>query len=348
MTTIWHRLVNELNAGTVDLAQHNILVNEDQGLYCLKYSHIATKSHWVTRACRGTVLDKDSQGNWRLVAAGFERFYNLGEVPELQSQFNWSSFRVEEKWDGSLIVLFYYQPEGRWVTATSGSPRGKGFVGKSNWEGSFSDLYWECFNRNNFRVENLDKSQIYIQELITPHNRVVVDYHEQWLLRTLAVRDATNFSEISDKENSCTKELLPNLLSTLDNTSGLESEGFILVDNSGNRIKLKAPNYVQLHRANSNGQPDLGQLWRSGELDEFLIYFPQFSSQAQAMLAKINRDLSEIETLVSNFNGDFPYFAKEYSSHRLFGCAINSLRKGLSPRESLANISKKRFKRDYS
>ena len=348
MNTIWHRLVNELNAGTVNLAQHNILVNEDQGLYCLKYSHIAHKSHWVSRACRGTILDKDHQGQWRLVAAGFERFYNLGEVPDLQDQFNWDSFRVEEKWDGSLIILFYYLPEGKWVTATSGSPRGKGFVGKSDWGGSFSDLYWECFNRNDLNVGDLDKSKIYVQELITPHNRVVVDYHEQWLIRTLTVRDAVTFSELSNKENSCTKGLLPNLLSTLDNTSGLESEGFILVDDSGNRIKMKAPNYVQLHRANSNGQPDLGQLWRTGELEEFLIYFPQFTKDAEVMVSKLNQDLDTIEQIIADFNGDYPSFAKKWCKHRLFGCAINSLRKGLSPREALSSISAKRFKKDYT
>lgn len=65
----------------------------------------------ITLNMRGTVLD--NIGN--IIAKPFPKFFNIEEVQEIPDQ----PFDVYEKYDGSLIILFFY--DGGWHTATQGS-----------------------------------------------------------------------------------------------------------------------------------------------------------------------------------------------------------------------------------
>jgi RNA ligase len=63
---------------------------------------------------RGTVLDRE--GN--IVARSFPKFFNYEEVAD-QVPVKADYVYVQEKMDGSLGILFYYQDE--WHLATKGS-----------------------------------------------------------------------------------------------------------------------------------------------------------------------------------------------------------------------------------
>jgi hypothetical protein len=66
------------------------------------------------------------------------------------------------------------------------------------------------------------------------------------------------------------------------NVRGANHEGFIVCDASGNRIKVKSNLYVQLHRLKGNGSPDFSELYLNGDLEEFLLHFPQYSEEFNA------------------------------------------------------------------
>lgn len=68
----------------------------------------------ITLNMRGTITDRE--GN--VVASAFPKFFNYEEVPD-KVPVNGDYVYVQEKMDGSLGILFWY--EGEWHLATKGS-----------------------------------------------------------------------------------------------------------------------------------------------------------------------------------------------------------------------------------
>jgi hypothetical protein len=132
------------------------------------------------REARGLILDQSN--DWNVVAYPFKRFFNDGEGPA--DPIDWSTARVQEKVDGTLIIMYYYAD--KWRIATKGSPDASGSVGDHNWiEGgksvpmTFERLFWHSIE---YWLEGLSKTgqfnedHTYMWELTSPWNRVVCDY----------------------------------------------------------------------------------------------------------------------------------------------------------------------------
>src|ERR1039458_4134671 len=134
----------------------------------LSYDQIESpKDNAIVHECRGLILD--SADNWKVIAYPFNRFPNYGET--WGAPINWNRVRVQEKVDGSLMVLWYYA--GKWNVSTKGSPDAGGNVGDYNF--TFADLFWKTF------MEHLDigyttafdSRHTYMIELTSIYNRVV-------------------------------------------------------------------------------------------------------------------------------------------------------------------------------
>jgi hypothetical protein len=286
-----HNLLNHLNCFGLDsLKDKDIRVSSDDrypNVYNLKYGTLADKSDPIVQACRGAVVE-NRFGKFELLAYAFDRFFNLGEPDAVD--IDWNSAKVYEKYDGSLIKLFYYQDH--WLVSTSGSVMGAGNVGSSG--KSFEELFWETFDYNDYRVCNLNPNYCYIFELCAPENRIVVNY-DQAMLRLLAVRDRSNdFVELPLDEFKFKFWVADfydfgadNIVDAV-NARGSDHEGFIVCDANGNRIKVKSDVYVQLHRVRGNGEPDFSELWLNDDLDEFLLHFPEYGKRFQPLLDRMN------------------------------------------------------------
>ena len=147
------------------------------------YSQIdSPKGDPIVKECRGLILD--SHNNWNAVAFPFTRFFNDGEFQA--APIDWSTARVYEKIDGTLIIMYYYL--GAWRIATRGSPDASGPVGDFPWveQGeevplTFKRLFWHSIE---YWLEGLSKSGefdpdcTYMWELTSFYNRVVCDYTE--------------------------------------------------------------------------------------------------------------------------------------------------------------------------
>ena len=58
----------------------------------------------------------------------------------------------------------------------------------------------------------------------------------------------------------------------------LATEGFVVVDASFSRVKIKSPRYVALHHMKGEATPRRAiELWQAGETDELLAHFPEMA-----------------------------------------------------------------------
>jgi len=315
MDNLRDNLVQWLNANGLDpLKDLNIRVSSDErypGLYNLKYGVIsADKGNPIVCACRGAVVS-EWRGKFRLVAYAFDRFFNLGEPNA--AEIDWSSANVYEKYDGSLIKLFFWN--GMWVVSTSGSVGGAGNVGSSG--KSFEELFWETFDYCEYRKSDLDSDNCYVFELCCQENRIVVNYSEPQL-RLLAVRNRRdNFAELPLCDFAESFDVAESFEFGADelvdavNSRGVEHEGFIVCDASGNRLKVKSDVYVQLHRVRGNGEPDFSELFLNDDLDEFLLHFPEYSEKFDGLRQNLDLIGWGVECFVQEYSN---YSQKEFAA----------------------------------
>jgi hypothetical protein len=295
--------------GLLALADHGIRVTSDErypDLYCLKYGPTADKSSRIVQVCRGAVVEINECDGHRVVAYAFDRFFNAGESQAVE--IDWDSARVFEKYDGSLIKLFYHETWG-WVVSTSGTVGANIRFGEM--DTTFEDLFWRAFEFNyGDPREKLDPDVVYIFELCTPDNKVVVD-HKIDYLPLLAARDARTMEEIYVESFSGIFNIaaeygvwsnIEKLTAWANERGGSEHEGFVVVDNNWNRIKVKGESYVQMHRVKGNGDPSFFDLWRNDDLVEFWTYFPEYKERFKSLLSRIEDAAFFVEGFVREYS----------------------------------------------
>jgi len=205
------------------------------------YTPLCTfKKEWdkYTIIARGIILSTEEQ---RIVAYTFPKFFNYLEigvpVPDLE-------FSVDEKLDGSLIILFCYNDV--WEVATKGSFESS----QALWARKWIDL-------------NIDKSLLipswtYLFEAIYPENQIVVNYSGFSGLVLLSMYDGLGYERYDNvKQMSHLLNVrypkryeynsLEDILNICKN-SDKNLEGFVVRFNTGYRLKIKSAEYLRVHR----------------------------------------------------------------------------------------------------
>lgn len=281
------------NKGTLqDLQTRYSIVHrvhkEYPDLVLLKYEQTESPmGERIVQECRGIILDRSK--DWTVVSRSFDKFFNVGEGHA--AQIDWSSARVQEKLDGSLCVVYNYQR--KWHVATSGSPDASGQVGTHQF--TFAELFWKVFRDKGYTLTDEDDPEIcFMFELTTPFNRIVVAQQSSDL-RLIGVRSKTSGIESHPSRFqhrfSVVQEFpLTDLQSIVDSFSGIDPinrEGYVVVDGTFNRIKVKHPGYVALHHLKEGfSKGRLVEVVRSGESSEFLAYFPEWKEDYQEVVDK--------------------------------------------------------------
>lgn len=296
------------NRGSLeDLARepYNLFVRyaETDGRVLLKYSPASPKDDPICQECRGLILDAES--NWDVVCRSFNRFFNVGE-PEAAELHG--KLRVYEKVDGSICRFYYFHDEWQCASMTGIDASKVWIDGKYN----FFDLVLRALAEyglswNEF-TGTLDTEFSYTFELATQDNIIVVPhkgYHLYYL------------GEYNLSENY--EQFLPNLLteccksydfSSLDDVRlaakqlGDNQEGFVVVDENWNRVKVKGDTYFKLHFMLNNGEPDYLSLIFNDGKDEFLSYFPRF----KANFEEVEEQLRALEHCASVLKDNTSYF----------------------------------------
>jgi RNA ligase len=191
----------------------------------------------VTLRCRGLVTDD----NGVIVNNPIPKFFNYSESRGKYVCNFKKPFKVFEKYDGSMIQVFWYEDN---VIVAS--------------RGSFTSQHalWAAELLNNKPVEAIQKGYTYIFELIHPENRIVVNYGDTKDLILLSIRDVEGDIWLSNVENYFTvlnEYKIANLtrwkhLKNLAKMNDSNREGYVILFASGERVKVKFEEYVELHK----------------------------------------------------------------------------------------------------
>lgn len=217
------------------------------------------EGHWneVTRQCRGLIVDDDEN----IVARPFAKFFNIGEHEsdrEYAAPLPVEPFRVYEKVDGSLGILFNFQ--GEWIIASKGS-----FISEqAQWANK------RLAKQDPADLDLLNTGITYCAEIVYPENRIVVNYGDRldlvllggffadgievplenmaptWKLGSVVTTygggdSAAHLAKITEltASNKQVNQLL---------ADGTNAEGYVIRFESGIRAKAKFAEYVRLHR----------------------------------------------------------------------------------------------------
>lgn len=263
-------------------AEFKIDVVRDGDLASLKYNQIESPMHDpLVRQCRGAVVNVPSA---TLLAHPYDKFWNYGET--LADSIDWPSARVQEKLDGSLMILYW--SDGEWRVASSGHPTAGGTYGTATTE-TFREAFWRVFAATGMK-EPQDTGVTYMFELCGDANRIVVKHDAEKLVAHGSRRVVTG-NELAREALRHTADRchwpivaehplgsIDECLAAAEKLDPIQSEGFVVVDDMCHRVKIKSPRYVMLHHLKGAMSVRRAiEMWQTGEATELLAHFPEFS-----------------------------------------------------------------------
>lgn len=278
----------------------------------------------IVQECRGIILD--SENNWRIVSRAFDKFFNTGEGHA--APIDWNNVIVQEKLDGSIMTLYYYNG---WRVASSGNPSAQGSLGV-NEELKFADYFWQAFHNQNLSLpENTDICFVF--ELTGPLNRVVIPHAEVSITllsaRNLVTQKEYLAHEINEKLNTNFPivayhkyKSLAEIIESFGFKSPLSHEGCIALsvnaDGSINRQKVKHPGYVAIHHARSGfSDKSFLEIVRSGENSEVIAFYPEFETRLKEITTKY-------EQLTANLTQEYEK-AQHIENQKEFAQAVRNV-----------------------
>ena len=254
------------------------------------------KDHPVVCESRGLMLD--SANNWAVVAHPFNRFFNWGESGS--AEIDWSTAGVQEKLDGSLLVMYYWA--GAWQVNTRKTPGAGSPVG--DWGISFADLFWRCWAQQygNAGFDHLTPGSTYCWELTSPLNRIVTHNADE-RITLLAVRQADGQEQAVQQYQHCfdvvghyqfgSAEAAAEAAELLD---PIKQEGFVVVDAEFRRVKIKSSHYVAIHRTvTSLNTRAIVELIQQGQALQILTHFPEIEREFNQIRDHISAQAAEID-----------------------------------------------------
>ena len=279
--------------------ENNLIIankHPEYDIWILNYSpKVQSKKFWdiYTLSCRGLIID--AEGN--ILARPFQKFKNFEEHDPSEIDMS-QKFEIFEKMDGSLIILFYYEPRMEWIVASRGS-----FISEQSIEARKM--------LNKYILNKLDKNNTYVFEIIYNSNRIVIDYgdrHELVLLSrietktgnelshdTLIKRYSSIFTVVKKYEMKNINDLFE--LKALEENN---KEGFVVRFLNGFRVKVKFAEYVRLHGilTNVSNLTVWEHMKDNYEFDELLDRVPdEFYDWLQRTANKLQSNYNEIERL---------------------------------------------------
>lgn len=305
---------------------YNLDITDDGDYYILKYNQIESDfSYPLVREARGCIVRFDVAANkWICVCHPFDKFFNYGERYSAVSYIDWENAVVQEKIDGSLIKIWYDQDE--WHISTNGTIDAyKAECGDLN----FGVLVEKAIAKLPNFWSALDPNYTYMFELTSPFNHIVIRYEETtiWFLGRRNNTTDEEDNEIPEIPNLRRPRVFPHhsLADCVEaaHQMGKDEEGYVVVDEFYNRIKVKGDEYLRLHKIRGNGPLTVVrvlEMWQEDSLDDFIAYYPEFKSYVDNVMRNVNHiiQVSEIAYNVVSSNADikdrrdYAVFARSY------------------------------------
>ena len=302
----------------------NVRVKEDGVLAMFNYGVAADFTNPIVREARGIIIRLDSLDP---VCWAFDKFCNPqepGAALDLDG-FDWNRCRCQEKVDGSIVKLFFNPISGEWQWATNACMNAKDAEVASGLERTFLDVILKADDYGKIPFESLDRNVTYVFELVSPETQVIVKYPTAHLYHTGA-RNLISGKELNVDLGIEKPREFP--LRSLDDcvkaaaelnagADGVRQEGFVVVDPNWKRVKVKSPEYFEMHRLSANAtfsKEKIVDVLRRGETtvdalaEDFPLYAVYFKYYAYRM--------AELEFDVTRFVGMARNLYEEYSFDR--------------------------------
>ena len=287
--------------------EKNIEIKYDEDLMLLKYGIKANFKDPIVKQSRGIIFNRDK----KVICRPFDKFCNYNE--DSADEIDWTTARVQEKLDGSLIKLYYWHNE--WVFATNGTINAKEAMTANG--DCFQELIESAINYNKINFDNLKKDRTYLFELVGPKNRVVVEYPATMLYH-IGTRKLTG-EEVEEDIGIQKPKLFS--IKTLDECVELSQsmkdenfEGFVVVDKNYKRIKVKTPEYIIAHRAINNGNLYLKVIeFLLADLKEEVLYK---MSHTRLVYLDMKRKFANLEYEIEKTMQDARAYYEEYDFDR--------------------------------
>ncbi len=274
-------------------------INEDKDYMLLKYNQIDSDfNQEICKECRGLIINKHIHTP---VALSFYKFFNIEE--SFAVNIDWSTAQVQEKIDGSKILIWFDDINENWRISTSGCLNAYStyieniLVTKPI---SFGELFEMALKNHNINIKkfftSLNKYKCYTFELVSPINKVVIPY-ERTDIYLIGQRDVRTFVEEEPRINfNIRKPQLYNLNSEKECWEALDKmdwnqEGFVVVDNKWNRVKIKNKKYLMAAYLRNNGVQSKSRILniiKNNEQSEFLAYFPEYTQRFKEIEQTLN------------------------------------------------------------
>ena len=297
-------------------APYNLKISEDDGFVLFKYNQIASDfSQEICKEARGLILD--TQDNFRVVRYAFKKFFNVDEG--FAAKLDWDTAVATEKIDGSIMSVWYGR--GKWRLSTNGTIDAfKAELAGVGPYKTFGDLFESVLPLYNFK--SLSGNYCYTFELVSPYNKVVIDYPKTKVY-LLSIRNLLTFEEVPEMDMmdfsahmNVDRPQGYNLNNEDDYRQLVASmpeghEGIVVRDAAGNRVKIKTLLYFEMHKAKNNGVITLERivdLIRANDHHEFLSYFPEY----QSMFDNVKQQIDNIAGIEDKIRQDVALWKNEH------------------------------------
>lgn len=253
----------------------------------------------LVKTCRGVIVDI---ATLEIVCHPFDKFFNYNDPRG--DEIDWSTARIQEKVDGSIMKLYWYA--GGWQIATNGTINAMNTdlpTPAPNGITSFGQLFNIAFGDVHARALSLNKAYTYIFELVSPYNRVVVPHTEPKLYhlgtRVNATGEELDVSIGFDKPKQYAFQTFDEMVAAAE-ALPFDEEGYVVVDAQWRRAKVKSLAYLQVHHLADNGNVSKDRiltLIRTGEDEEFLQYYPEYNEIFDEVRVQWNAHLVMVERI---------------------------------------------------
>lgn len=292
-------------------APYNLKINWDDGFVLFKYNQINSDfNEKICREARGLILD--STDNFKVVRFAFEKFFNIGE--SYAAHIDWDTAVASEKIDGSIMSVWYARD--KWHLSTNATIDAfKAPISGVGPYKTFGDLFESVLPLSTF-VGNRYENICWTFELVSPYNKVVIDYPETKVY-LLSVRFMNSLAELDyDRISFYAGKLgvaYPQFY-YMNDEAGFRKlvedmpeghEGIVVRDQYNERVKIKTLLYFQMHKAKNNGVITLERivdLIRANDHYEFLSYFPEYTDVFNHVKHQLDTVDARKEKIVQDVN----------------------------------------------
>jgi len=286
--------------------------------------------------CRGVMFEVSGDDAVQLASLTMSKFFNLNENPSTMGVDLTKVKRIEEKADGSLMSTYLHNDELR--LKSKGSLFSDQALAAMKWLDRPENKQFK--NELKLAVMGVRPYTVNL-EWCSPEHRIVLGYMEP-TLKVLNMRDHEDGS-YADIENLFDRERVVAYTETNDPVAFVAAipamtdlEGFVVVLESGQRIKIKCEWYLSLHHAKDsvNNPRRLFECILEEGVDDLRSMFaldPLAMKIIDEMQIKVNHLYNEMVKLVEDYHAankdlskkDYAIKGQQELPRLYFGLAMN-------------------------